>query len=269
MPSPFPGMDPWLERPTVFPTLHNTLITYLQAALKPLLPRGYMATTASRVIVDPELRREPDVSLFVPVDPLRLGTGTTALAETGLLEIESDPISDPIEEPYLEIISGDDDRLVTAIEMLSMANKKLGDSGRTSYQQKQGEFRASGVNLVEIDFLRGGRHTTAVSERRLRASAPQFDYHVCVNDVHVPMRFFVAPIRLTDRLPKIPIPLDEGVPHVTVDLQAVFDRCYDEGPFSDLARYDRRQPEPPLTPEQQAWATEILQAKGVLTSSPS
>jgi hypothetical protein len=54
------------------------------------------------------------------------------------------------------------------------------------------------------------------------------------------------------------------VPPVALDLQVVFDRCYDEGPLPDLARYDRKRPDPPLTPEQRAWAEGILRAKGLL-----
>ena len=57
MPSPFPGMDPWLERPMVFPALHNSLLIYMQEALNGLLPRPYVATTANRVWVDAEQRR--------------------------------------------------------------------------------------------------------------------------------------------------------------------------------------------------------------------
>lgn len=263
MPSPFPGMDPWLERPMVFPTLHNNLITYLQAALKRLLPRGYIAAGANRVYVDPQLKREPDFGVFGPAEP-HPDSGSAAAFGAGLLVIESDAVSDPIEEPYLEILSAEDDRLVTAIEVVSLANKRPGGGGRLSYQQKQGEYRAAGVNLVEIDLLRRGPHTTAVSEYRLRASAPDFDYHVCVSNVAFPRRCFVAAIKLTDRLPEIPIPLDGGVPAVPLDFQAVFDRCYDDGPLPDLARYDRKQPDPPLTPEQQAWAEGVLRAKGLL-----
>jgi hypothetical protein len=259
-------MDPWLERPMVFPTLHNNLITYLQAALKRLLPRGYIAAGANRVYIDPQLKREPDVGVFGPTEPpTGNGSAAAAFAGAGLLVIESDAVSDPVEEPYLEILSAEDDRLVTAIEVVSLANKKPGDSGRTSYQQKQSEYRVSGVNLVEIDLLRRGPHTTAVPESRLRASAPEFDYHVCVTSVELPHRHFVAPIKLTDRLPTVPIPLDEGVSPVMLDLQSVFDRCYDDGPLADLARYDRKAPDPPLTPEQQAWAEGVLRAKGLLS----
>ena len=264
MPSPFPGMDPWLERPMTFPTLHNTLIIAMQRALKPLLPLGYLAVSANRVWVDPQARREPDVGVFGPPDPPRGGGAVATLTRAGLLALPAERISDPFEEPYLEIVSGEEDRLVTAIEVVSMSNKKAGDNGRTSYRQKQGEYRASGVNLVEIDLLRGGAHATAVPEARLRA-AGAFDYHVCVTAAEVAGQVFVAPIRLADRLPTIPIPLDPGVEPVMLDIQAVFDRCFDEGPFAALARYDRRRPDPPLSPEQQAWADGVLRAKGFLT----
>ena len=265
MPSPFPGMDPWLERPAVFPTVHGHLVYNLHAALNAILPAGYAATTDSRVYVDPELRRIPDVGLHGPTHPPADDPNgfAAALAGAGLLAVEAEPVSDPIEERYLKIFSVDDDRLVTAVEVVSPTNKKPGEDGRVSYRQKQGEYRASGVNLVEIDLLRGGPHTTAVSEDQLRAAGP-FDYHVCVTAACHARTCFVAPIRLTDRLPLLPIPLDPGVPPVTVDLQAVFDRCYDEGRYGFLAKYDRRQPDPPLTAEQQAWAEGILREKGLL-----
>jgi hypothetical protein len=262
MPSPFPGMDPWLERPPVFPSLHHTFITYLQAALNRSLPAGYVATSANRVIIDPELKREPDVSVLGPDD---IAPSATTLEDWGgMLAVAAEPVPDPITEPYLEIVAGDDDRLVTAIEVVSLSNKKPGDSGRVSYQQKQGEYRAGGVNLVEIDLLRGGPHSTSVSEGRLRAAAGAFDYHVCVTAIGDPDMHHVAAFRLADRLPTIPVPLDYGVPPVPVDLQAVFDRCYDEGGFAKLAKYDRRQPDPPLTPEQQAWVEGILREKGLV-----
>lgn len=264
MPSPFPGMDPWLERPMVFPALHNTLIIFLQSALRHALPRGYLATSANRVYIDPELKREPDVGVFGPPDPPQREGASAALTWSGMLAVAADPVSDPIDELFLEILSDEDDRLVTAIEVVSPSNKRSGESGRVSYQQKQGEYRTSGVNLIEIDLLRGGTHTTAVPLARLRASAGAFDYHVCVTAEGAPGQHLIAPIRLADRLPTIPIPLDADVPPVSIDLQAVFDRSYDEGPFADLARYGRRPPEPPLTGEQQAWAEGILRAKGLI-----
>ncbi|MBA4188766.1 MAG: hypothetical protein C0467_12275 [Planctomycetaceae bacterium] len=266
MPSPFPGMDPWLERTGLFSGLHNGLIIYLQAAINKVLPAGYVAGNDNRVYVDPELHRVPDIGVFGPngsgdgVESVAVAT----FARAGLLAFAADPVIDAVEEPYLEIRTVDDERLVTAIEVVSPANKKAGESGRTSYQQKQGEFRLGRVNLVEIDLIRGGPHTTAVPETRLRA-AGTFDYHVCYTLTAGPRQYFVAPIKLADRLPSIFIPLDSGVTPVTVDLQAVFDRAYDEGGYANRAKYDSRACEPPLTPEQRAWAEGILRAKGLLT----
>ena len=67
----------------------------------------------------------------------------------------------------------------------------------------------------------------------------------------------VAPIRLADRLPALPIPLDFHVPAITLDLQAAFTRAYDEGRFDKLAKY-QRPCDPPLSPDQAAWASTIL-----------
>ena len=266
MPSPFPGMDPWLERPAVFPSVHNSLITYLQAAINAALPAGYVAAGDSRVYVDPELRRIPDIGVFSSDDNTGGGTAVAVatLAQAGLLAAATEAVSDPVEDLYLSIRSVEDERLVTAVEIVSPTNKKAGEDGRISYRQKQGEFRLSRVNLVELDLIRGGPHTTAIPEGRLRAVAPECDYHVCVMVAGSPIHYFVAPIKLAERLPKVPIPLDAGVTPVTIDLQAVFDRCYDESGFAKRAKYTKQQPDPPLTPEQQAWAEGILRAKGLL-----
>ena len=64
------------------------------------------------------------------------------------------------------------------------------------------------------------------------------------------------------RLPTILVPLDPGVPLVPLDLQPLLDRAYDSGRYARLARYERPC-DPPLTAEQQAWATGILRDRGV------
>jgi len=265
MPSPFPGMDPWLEASGVFPDLHGALIIYLREALNASMPEGYVATSSHLVWVDPELRREPDVAAFGPVD--RPASGAEQLESEfsagGMLAVASSPLAEPTEEPYLEIYSEQGDRLVTVVEVLSLSNKKPGDSGRVSYQQKQGEFRLAGVNLVEIDLLRGGPHTTAAPLQELRLIGGRFDYHVSVTVAGSPTRYFAKPIKLEERLPTIRVPLDPGIPLVPLDLQPLLDRAYDTGRYSRLVRYTSPC-DPPLTPEQQVWAEGILRAKGLL-----
>jgi hypothetical protein len=254
-------MDPWLERPFLFPGFHDGFLTYLRAALSARLPRGYAVTAGSRVYVDPELRRVPDLGVFGPPG----AAAAAVLTRVGMLAAAADPMSDPVTEAYLEILSGEDDRLVTVIEMLSPANKAAGENARGAYRHKQAECRYGGVNLVELDLLRGGAHTTVVSAARLRAVAPSgYDYHVSVFMAGEPGGVFVAPFRLTDRLPTIAVPLGADADPVPIDLQPVFDRCYDEGGFDRLMKYDRQQPDPPLAPEPRAWADGILREKGLV-----
>ena len=260
MPSPFPGMDPWLERRGLFPDFHNTMIVMIRAALGAALPDGYVATSANRVWIDDELRRDPDVSLFGPDSPSHpLGGSPTPFAAAGMLAVAAAKMSEPLQQPYLEILSDDGERLVTAVEIVSPSNKTVG-RGRVSYLQKQGEFESAGVNLVEIDLLRAGPHTTAVPERGFRHAVGVCEYHACVTAWDSATRklvHHVAPIGLLDRLPVLPVPLDFGIAPVQLNLQAAFTRAYDEGRFDKLAKY-HRPCDPPLTPEQQAWASGIL-----------
>ena len=261
MPSPFPGMDPWLEDVEYFRDLHNSLIFLIREGLNAALPPGYRAVSNTLVWIDEEHRREPDVSVLGRDHLLGSGNGSLAVMP-GLLAIGEDRATEPWEEPYLEIVSGKGKRLVTAIEILSLSNKKPGDKGREAYQNKQKEFRRGGVNLVEIDLLRRGPHTTSVPLARLQRIAGPFDYHVSVTVAGSPDRYYAAAIKLTDRLPSIPIPLDSEVPPITIDLQPLLDRCYDTGRYGEDVEYDRPC-DPPLTPEHQSWAEGILREKGL------
>ncbi len=270
MPSPFPGMDPWLED-AIFPDLHDSLATYLRDALNAVLPDEYVANISQLVWIDDDHRREPDVSAFGPSAPPAAGTDMAgALAAVGMLAVAAEPLREPWEQPYLEIVSAANERLVTAIEFLSPSNKMTGEKGRGAYQQKQGEFRLRNVNLVEIDLLRGGAHTTAIPLRKLQRVAGRFDYHIAMTVPGEPERHFVRPIRLDERLPVVRIPLDPGVPPPELDLQPLLDRAYDSGRYAKRVRY-ARDPVPPLTPEQRAWADVILKEKGILppTGGPS
>jgi hypothetical protein len=258
MPSPFPGMNPWLED-ALFGDLHASLITYLREALNSALPPQYRAQGNYLVWMADTQRREPDVGVYGPDDA---GGGTATAVLPGLVAVGIKRVRQPRKQPYLEILGDRVGRLVTAVEILSRSNKQAGDPGQKAYSAKQEEHLLGDVNLVEIDLLRGGTHVSAVPVSHLR-TAGAFDYHVCVTAAGNRDRYHVAPIRLTDRLPAFGIPLDPGVDPVVVDLQPLPDRAYDTGRYAGALDY-RRDPEPPLTPEQKAWADALLRAKGVL-----
>jgi Protein of unknown function (DUF4058) len=92
----------------------------------------------------------------------------------------------------------------------------------------------------------------------VEARAGSFDYHVSVHRFDRFEDFLVYPIQLDDRLPEIAIPLLPGDPDVTIDLQAVFDRSYDTGPYRRRVRYAESTPVPPLRPERAEWAARLL-----------
>ena len=132
------------------------------------------------------------------------------------------------------------------------------------YMQKQKEILNSQAHLIEIDLLRGGTFSTAVPHKRAFEEAGWFDYHVCIHRYDVLGRFFIYPIALRQRLPQIAIPLSPGDAPVSLDLQGVFDRCYDAGPYARLSPYIGHTPEPPLRPEDAEWATQRLRERGLL-----
>src|SRR5262245_35509774 len=177
MPSPFPGMDPYLEDPEVFPDLHNSFNTYLQEALQPRLPPPYYASTGRRVWVEVTQRSvEPAVEVLRrSAAPSSAGGVALSPARTERAVVVRVP-HDERTEPFLEIYAGrgQERRLVTSIEILSPTNKTPGEPGRDLYLRKQREILNSKVHLVEIDLLRGGEHTTAVPRILAEAVAGPF-----------------------------------------------------------------------------------------------
>jgi hypothetical protein len=148
---------------------------------------------------------------------------------------------------------------VTSIELLSLSNKTPGEQGRELYRRKQKELLASKVHLVEIDLLRGGAHVTAVPLDLAVEGCGPFDYHISVHCFDDRETYFVYPVRLEERLPPIDIPLLPGDPSVTLDLQPVFERCYDAGPYLREIRYGEDELIPSLPPERNPWLSQILQ----------
>src|SRR5271155_914453 len=135
MPSPFPGMDPFLEHPAFFPGVHDSFLTYMREALQRALPAPYFAEVNERLWVDTSERSiGPDVDVLRGDQPgpgLRQDNGGVAV-----LAPPSQPIliTVPVEEhrqTYLEIRTRQDshERVVATIEVLSPTNKTPGPKG--------------------------------------------------------------------------------------------------------------------------------------------
>lgn len=274
MPSPFPGMDPFLEHHAIFPGLHDSLLTYLRESLQLSLPSPYFAEINERLWVESSDRRiGPDVDVLrgnLPRPRHDSDEGGVAVLAEPMQPIL---ITIPMEEErqtYLEIRTPVDDgeRVVTTIEVLSPTNKTSGPKGRTLYLSKQKEVLDSDSNLVEIDLLRGGLHTTAVPLDQLQSRIPRFAYHMCVHKFDSFGTYAIYPLQLIEKLPAFSVPLLPGDGSVVVDLQAVFTRAYDTGPYRRRIRYEPSRIDPPLAGTDLEWATQVLQKQGLLPEVP-
>jgi hypothetical protein len=256
-------MDPYLEHQEFFPALHGRLIAEINDQLQERLPEAYYVKFNTRVWVEYSERIiEPDVGV-ARMDQPRGGNGTAVAVAVRPVVIFVP--NDETTETFLEIRTVQaDQQLVSMIEVLSPSNKTSGNPGRDQYLKKQRDVQGSRVNLVEIDLLRGGTHTTAVPRDRALAETGPFDYHVCIHCFDQLGLYYVYPIRLEQKLPEIAIPLLPGDSAVTLDLQAIFNRCYEVGPYRRRSPYLAYPPEPPLTPEQAAWADDLLRSTGIL-----
>ena len=270
MPSPFPGMDLYLESPDWFPDLHDNLIVFMKGSLQSSLPKSYYAQSSQRVWLEHTQHHfEPDVEVAHSArEPRkRRRRGGLALAEPregGPLVVTVETIEHgPFKQSFLEIRRrrGKEVQIVTSIEVLSPSNKKTGHPSREKFLEKQQKTLESETHLVEIDLLRGGTHTLAIPRDLVKAQAGAFDYLVLSHRFDRPKEFLVYPIALPHRLPEISIPLLPGDPDVSLDLQTAFNRAYDAGPFHREIEYGKDPIVPRLKPDQAEWATTLLEPR--------
>jgi hypothetical protein len=258
--NPFPGMNPFFQAD--WDDVHINLLTSIQSAISEELPSDLMVRAEERVqVAEVEKAYRVDVAIVEPWEngfppvwrPEDQSARSTTVTEPLIIHVE------PEKERWLEIrdVRG---RVITVIEVLSPTNKSAG--GAQTYRQKQRELLASGVNLVEIDLIRGGQHVVAVPLERLPSDAVA-GYLICVarqlgGD---PGRREVYPCPLRQPLPTIRVPLRAGDPDAPLALQRLIDECYRIGRYW-LSDYTREL-EPPLSAEDAAWVQERLQAAGL------
>jgi len=278
MPGPFPGVDPYLESRFYWPGFHNKLVAYMQEALNAVLPDAYAADADVRVYDLPGDRdavSDLAVNVRIAEERVRYQAGATAVLEPESHEEPAEPANANAGQPdgeiaaypqaqreaLVNILAGPDwERVVTVIEIVSPANNRQGP-GRDLYLQKQRAILDSETHLLEIDLLRQGLHTVAAPIEALR-ERDGWSGAVSLHRSYRRYRYAYWAVRLRQPLPKVLVPLDEGVPDVVLDLQACYDRNYDAGAYRRRLRYGRP-PEVPLSEEDAAWADGVLQAAGL------
>lgn len=263
MPTPFPGMDPYLEHPVLWPGAHLALMIEFRKQLAPRLRPRYAISVEERVFIDlPENQRVPDLWIRETQQPIRSRKRKPVGGVAMSIPAEGD-IAQPViletstlesRERYLQILDlYREQRVVTVIELLSPANKRPGP-GRRSYQQKQRATLRSQSHLVEIDLLRKGRHTLAIPKAALPPSI-EYEYLAAVSRWPERKKFEVYPIRLRERLPRFAIPLSEPDQDVLLDLQAALEQVYEDSSYMLRVKYDEPCV-PKLKADDQEWASQ-------------
>lgn len=221
MPSPFPGMDPYLEQDKLWPVFHHQFMACLYQILLPGLVDRYRARVCQRQYVTEQ-------ALFTSV------------------------VREEHQEEYIEVRQRSDGRLITLVEAVGPANKTT-SSGRKSYLDKRQEGKTGGANLVEVDLVLQGQPTLEYS----RDGLPEWDYAVTVTRTTQPERYEIYTATLQKRLPRFRLPLAPDDRDTVLDLQAAFARCYDQGGFAAMIDY-KRDPAVPLPDEDRRWLEELL-----------
>ncbi len=260
MKSPFPGMDPYLERH--WRDVHSRLIIYACDQMQTQLPGSLFARVEERVYVErgdsDERSMYPDLRV-VQHHPGGTDTAVAVLDEVEMAEHYIFQVGDePVTETYLEILDASSgNRVITVVEFLSPSNKIPGE-GQDQFLKKRQECREAQVSLVEVDLLRGGKLIPGISLDRVPAHH-RTGYNVLVRRGWEPggVVFYALPLR--EKLRGVHIPLRPTDKDVVLDLQAIVDQCYRNGRYYDTLDY-QEELEPPLKGEDAAWCDALLRA---------
>jgi Protein of unknown function (DUF4058) len=247
MPSPFPGMNPWIEQAGLWLDFHTKFLTAINERLVSQVRPKYIVLIEQHIYVHEvtEPRSIGIADLSLARSKSGNGGATTAVLEAPT-EIQL-TAQDVERVPYLEIRDRLKREVVTVLEMLSPPNKRGDD--RRQYLAKRSELLESPAHLIEIDLLRGGRPMP--DENR-----PKCAYSVVVSRAEDRPRGGFWPIRLRERLPQIPIPLKLPDGDARVDLQEVLNQVYDVYGYEDFIYSGT--PAPALSPKDVRWARQVL-----------
>ncbi len=253
---PFPGMDPWLESPIIWPDVHSTLITSIRDVLGPQLRPRYFVGVESRTTVltglDVDFVYKPDVT--VQATESRAAVRGSAVAVLEATEVQtytvSVPTSEEAEETFLTIQELPGRKLVTVIELLSPTNKKTKDA-RADYLQKRNDLILSRTNFVEIDLLRAGEPMP------VQTPPPRSDYRILVCRARRRKDAVLYAFPYTSPIPPIPIPLLPGDPEPLLNLNDILHALCERAGYDLVIDYSQP-PDPPLRPADEAWAAKIV-----------
>jgi hypothetical protein len=256
MPSPFPGVNPYLENPEFWSEVQNRLIVAIADSLSPSLRSKYRVAIEKRVYdsEDSLLVDIADVAVLPRPSASAQPTATMFTSHESPIQI-SVPMPEEVRESYLEIREIASGQVVTVIEILSPKNKRAG-VGRTAYEKKRQQVLSSATHLVEIDLLRGG------TSMPLSGNVPPMSYYILVSKSDQRPLADLYPFGLREEIPIFTVPLVSGAAEAEVDLQLLLNAVYDRASL-DLAINYSQTPLPNLSADDTQWSDLLLRQHGL------
>lgn len=256
---PFPGMNPYLEHPELFPGLHHLLISEIARFLSPQLRPKYRVAVEVRTY---ETSDENSLQVGIPDVTIRSRktaddstTTNVAVAEPNVEPVKVRiPIDLIIKEGYLEVREVGTEALITTIEILSPSNKRPG-KGREKYLEKRKNVLETRTNLVEIDFLRKGEPMPIVDniESHYRILVYRGDARP-VADLYA---FYLQNV-----IPSFSLPLRDGDREPVINLQELLNQVYEIYDYDLVVDYNQ-EAVLALSEEDKSWVDAILKEKGL------
>ncbi|MBD2448560.1 DUF4058 family protein [Nostoc sp. FACHB-152] len=255
MPSPFPGMNPYLELPSLWHEFHSRLIVAISDALTPYLQPKYYVAVETRTYLDDE-----DTQLLVGIpDAVVLSASNSPVAQPTTTATQTRPkqirlpMQVEVKERYLEVREVGTHQVITVIEVLSPKNKRKGE-GRTAYEKKRQRVLGSLSHLVEIDLLRENTPMPMIGVEETS------DYRIIVSRATTRPMADLYEFQLREPIPNFSLPLKSDDPELAVDLQTILLGVYDRGSYQFRIDYHQPVPPPKLSAADQQWIDELLAA---------
>lgn len=248
MPSPFPGMNPYLEG-ALWREVHTYLITAVASDLNARLPGYYRATVEQSTYISMTGAGTPDV-IVLGEEPLASMQGSSILSPVATpVEVEV-PAPEEVIERWLEVRDVATNQVVTAIEVLSPTNK-VNSRGREQYERNRNRVLSSQTHLIEIDLIRSGNPFPILH-------LPPSRYRILVSRSDTRPGAQLYPFNLPQPIPIIGVPLFAEDGELPLDIQALLNDIYDRGRYHLAIDYSSPPPPPALTPKEQEWLKSIV-----------
>lgn len=248
--SPFPGMDPYLEDPAIFPDLHERLIGIIAEKLAPPLAPKYVAELRTQIVIE-EIETDDSFGAIPDVTVSEVKETATVYAATPVKPVRvrvPTLFSTRVVSAYIRL--RENEKLVAVIEILSPFNKRPG-KGRSEYLEKRKTFLDSRVHYIEIDVLR------KFPRMPFEGKLPKSDYLAVVCNGYERPHCDAYPIMVRQRLPVLPIPLLKPDPSVPLDLQDALNTAYERARY-DLRVHYNAPPNPALSGQDAEWASALM-----------